>query len=56
MSMYDIKQIIEECEDFQLFLKTLSLGDLVHEDVFQELNKVSEMILIRYESLQYEAC
>ena len=53
--LYSKPQILENCDEFQNFLKSLTLNQLTDEDIFNALNIIAESILIRYESLGYES-
>jgi|UPI00064E8C15 hypothetical protein len=52
--MYSKPQILENCEEFQNFLKSLTLNQFVDDNIYKALNLIAESILIRYESLSYE--
>jgi len=54
-TLYTKSEILKNCEEFKILLKAISLNQLTDESIFNELNTIAEMILVRYESLQYEA-
>ena len=54
-TLYSTSEILKNCEEFKILLKAINLDQLIDESIFNELNTIAEMILIRYESLQYEA-
>lgn len=53
-TLYSTSEILKNCEEFKILLKAINLDQLIDESIFNELNTIAEMILIRYESLQYE--